>query len=236
MTEARPRSGEDPGRGAGAKAPTPAATRGSKRRGRAEADLEALGFDPELDVVLDTRSLRALAHPIRLRLRSELVAHGPATATQLAARIGESSGATSYHLRQLAAFGVVVDEPGRGRGRERYWRALYRSTWSTGPGRNPQQQAASAEYIRAVARWYADCLMRFADGVEATETELGKEWVSAWNISDWLLDLSPAEATELARRFHELCLPYRHEGDEPVTGKRRVVVQFQIMPTVGGIS
>lgn len=194
------------------------------------------GFDPAVDVLLDTRSLRALAHPIRLRLRTELVANGPATATQLAARIGESSGATSYHLRQLAAFGFVVDEPDRGRGRERYWRAIYRSTWSDFTPSSPDEQEAGAEYTRAVARWYADRLLRFADSLEATKEELGPAWARAWNMSDWLLDLTPEESSALGRRFHELCLPYRHEGDVPGEGKRRVVVQFQILPTVGGSS
>jgi helix-turn-helix protein len=84
------------------------------------------GFDPARDLVLEPRMLRGLAHPLRIRLRAELVEHGPATATQLAARVGQSSGATSYHLRQLAAYGFVTDEPGRGNGRERYWRATHR--------------------------------------------------------------------------------------------------------------
>ena len=76
------------------------------------------GFDPAKDLVLEPRMLRGLAHPLRIRLRAELVEHGPATASQLAARVGQSSGATSYHLRQLAAYGFVAEAPGRGSGRE----------------------------------------------------------------------------------------------------------------------
>src|SRR5690349_10771636 len=45
--------------------------------------------------------LRALAHPLRLQLLHLLHAEGPATATQLAHRLGESTGSTSYHLRAL---------------------------------------------------------------------------------------------------------------------------------------
>src|SRR5689334_12619211 len=59
----------------------------------------------------DGRSLRALAHPLRLRLLGLLRMDGAATASQLAARTGQSSGATSYHLRQLAAYGFVIEEP-----------------------------------------------------------------------------------------------------------------------------
>jgi DNA-binding transcriptional ArsR family regulator len=69
----------------------------------------------------NVRAVRALAHPLRLRLLDELRFGGPATATQLAGRVGESSGATSYHLRQLARHGYVEDAEPRG-GHERWWR------------------------------------------------------------------------------------------------------------------
>jgi DNA-binding MarR family transcriptional regulator len=73
---------------------------------------------------LDATSLHGLAHPLRVQLCDELNLHGPATATQLAARLGESSGATSYHLRQLEKYGFVEEDPGRGTGRERWWRRV----------------------------------------------------------------------------------------------------------------
>ncbi|MGO4429962.1 ArsR/SmtB family transcription factor, partial [Streptomyces sp. MCAF7] len=78
--------------------------------------------------VLDARSLRGLAHPLRMRLLGALREYGPATASQLADRLGESSGATSYHLRQLAAHGFVEDDPERGKGRERWWKSAQSGT------------------------------------------------------------------------------------------------------------
>lgn len=65
---------------------------------------------------LDARSLRGLAHPLRMQLLDALRFGGPATASQLAEKLGESSGATSYHLRQLAAHGFVEDAPSGARG------------------------------------------------------------------------------------------------------------------------
>ena len=59
-----------------------------------------------------------------MQLCDQLSLHGPATATQLAARLNESSGATSYHLRQLEKYGFVEEDPGRGSGRERWWRRV----------------------------------------------------------------------------------------------------------------
>jgi DNA-binding transcriptional ArsR family regulator len=76
------------------------------------------------DHPLDATSLQGLAHPLRVQLVDQLNLHGPATATQLAARLGESSGATSYHLRQLEKYGFVEEDPGRGSGRERWWRRV----------------------------------------------------------------------------------------------------------------
>jgi DNA-binding transcriptional ArsR family regulator len=78
--------------------------------------------------LLTPTSLKALAHPVRVQLLGVLRADGPSTATALAARLGESSGTTSYHLRQLAAADFVVEDTGRGNGRERWWRAAQQST------------------------------------------------------------------------------------------------------------
>ena len=58
-----------------------------------------------------------------MRLYDELERSGPATSAQLAAWAGESRGATSYHLRQLARHGLLEEVPGRGSARERWWRA-----------------------------------------------------------------------------------------------------------------
>lgn len=80
-------------------------------------------FDPDRDVLVTPPMLRGLVHPIRVRLLRLLREHGPTTATGLAARIGQSSGVTSYHLRVLAENGFVVDDPEPGNGRERWWRS-----------------------------------------------------------------------------------------------------------------
>lgn len=70
---------------------------------------------------LDTDQLRALAHPLRIRILDELSMYGPLTASGLGERLGESSGATSYHLRQLEKHGLVVEDTTKGSARERWW-------------------------------------------------------------------------------------------------------------------
>jgi DNA-binding transcriptional ArsR family regulator len=79
-------------------------------------------------VVSDLDSLKAVSHPLRLKLLGLLRSDGPATASQLARRVGESSGSTSYHLRQLERFGFVEDDAAQPSGRERRWRASHDMT------------------------------------------------------------------------------------------------------------
>src|SRR5215207_6642882 len=97
--------------------------------------------------------LRALAHPLRSRLLGALRFHGPATSTALAARLGTNSGATSYHLRQLAEVGLVEDDEERSNGRDRWWRSVHDATsWrSTDYDDDPDARAADDWLVRRQA-------------------------------------------------------------------------------------
>ena len=57
--------------------------------------------------VTDAKTMRALAHPVRISLIELLIIAGPMTATQAAEKIGESPSTCSFHLRQLAKYGFV---------------------------------------------------------------------------------------------------------------------------------
>src|SRR4051794_8221064 len=73
--------------------------------------------------VSDPQVMRALAHPARIEIVEHLSDTGqPVTATECAALVGLSPSATSYHLRELAKYGLVEQAPSRGDGRERLWR------------------------------------------------------------------------------------------------------------------
>ncbi|WP_336619167.1 helix-turn-helix domain-containing protein [Defluviimonas aestuarii] len=67
-------------------------------------------------------------HPDRLRMLGLLRVGGPATATGLAERMDLNSGATSYHLRQLASYGFIEAVDELGTQRERWWRARHDAT------------------------------------------------------------------------------------------------------------
>ncbi|SDP66231.1 MULTISPECIES: winged helix-turn-helix domain-containing protein [Lentzea] len=59
-------------------------------------------------------------HPVRVALLDLLAEHGTLTSTQAAARLGESSGLCSFHLRRLAELGLIEEAPHRG-GKARPW-------------------------------------------------------------------------------------------------------------------
>jgi DNA-binding transcriptional ArsR family regulator len=91
---------------------------------------------PRKIVITDPQVLRALAHPLRLRLIEELVIAVTATATELAERVGESPANCSWHLRQLAKYGYIEEAPG-GTGRQRPWRIVPVSRSWGGPDADP---------------------------------------------------------------------------------------------------
>lgn len=103
--------------------------------------------------VTDPRVLRGLAHPVRLALIGLLRREGPLTATEAGAVLGHSPASCSFHLRQLAKYGLVVDAGG-GAGRRRPWRATARTTSWPSVSEDPQQAAAATELSLALAERY----------------------------------------------------------------------------------
>lgn len=190
-----------------------------------------------VDVVSpDPRSLRGLAHPLRLQLLALLRADGPATASQLAARTGQSSGATSYHLRQLAAYGFVVEDADRGTARDRWWRAAHRTTrFDLPPDADEEARALGEEYLRVVADTYARQVQTAIAGLATIEEDLGPGWADAFTLSDVLLRLTLDEARALIEALAALREAYRSDDPEADAaapeGSRRVVLQFQVLPS-----
>ena len=160
--------------------------------------------------VTDVRTLRAIVHPLRIRLLSLLRLDGPATATELARRTGESSGATSYHLRQLERYGLVEEAEARG-GRERPWRAtaLYTS-WPSAP-ESEELAEASLVLDRFVLHRYAE---RLSEWIERRRAE-PREWVEASAFGDSLLYLDRAELEALRDSLQALAEPYLDRIADP---------------------
>lgn len=73
--------------------------------------------------VQPSRQGGALGHPLRVALLDLLSRRPTLTSTEAARELGESSGACSFHLRQLERYGRVEEVPGQ-HGRVRPWRLV----------------------------------------------------------------------------------------------------------------
>ena len=152
---------------------------------------------PEPRNLTDARTLRALAHPVRIALYEELAYGGGAmTATELGERIGETPTTCSFHLRQLAKYGFV-EEAGGGKGRARPWR-LTSFGWNIPAAHDPETQIAG-DLVMRLSRERA-----FARYQRWQETKAGypQEWREAADDSDYLTYLTAEELTQVNKELH----------------------------------
>ena len=190
-------------------------------------------FDPTQDHMLTPRRLRGLLHPIRVRLLGLLESDGPATATQLARRIGESSGVTSYHLRILAEHEFIEDDLERSNGRDRWWKPKFRGTAFT--FRSPDDPIdregveVGAQYMRILADDYHGRMVSFINSLSSRLDELPN---LPWTFSDSKIELTTEEARALSAEVIALVDRYRRKpGDRrDGDGVRRGFFQFQMLP------
>ena len=182
-------------------------------------------MSPRLRNIDDAQVLRAMAHPLRLRLVGSLRKDGPATASDLGRRLGESSGATSYHLRILAKYGFVEDDAERNRGRERWWRAVDEGMeWSLDTddaGLLEADRALGSQLASEHARW----LRRWNDEMP--------DWDRAWraasiNMDQWF-ELTPDELRQLADEVLAVLERYS-DRRVPAEGTERAIVLFHAFP------
>jgi DNA-binding transcriptional ArsR family regulator len=160
---------------------------------------------------MDAAAVRALAHPLRLRLLDLLRFDGPSTATLLGRRVDESSGSTSYHLRQLARYGFIEEAPGRG-GRERWWRYRNRRVTLDSGG------AGGRELLPEILSREAHALDRFL-----ARREVLPEWDAGSFFASLALRLTAAELAELREGVEELLGRFRRaETEDPPADARPV--------------
>ena len=180
--------------------------------------------------VNDVRALRALSHPLRNRLLGLLRLNGPATASQLGRVVGESSGSTSYHLRQLAAYGFVEEAEGHGNARERWWRARHRMTsWQAA---DVVAQDGGGEVEDELTRLQIDQQARVLDAWHEQKNRLDPAWIAAASLNDYVLRLRPEQARALADELFAVLSRWAgaHPTDVPVEGTELVTVLLDVVP------
>ncbi|MGZ4589443.1 MAG: helix-turn-helix domain-containing protein [Actinomycetes bacterium] len=182
----------------------------------------------------DARTMRALAHPVRMLLMEQLTLRGPLTATQCAALVGESPSSCSFHLRTLAKYGFIEEAEG-GTGRQRPWRAVtlghqWESSADT-PAATRTAAAALSAMVRERDRQVLEEYLARADEFEPA-------WEAAVIHDNYGGYLTPDELATIGARLYEMWRPYidrlSHPEDRPA-GARLVHMFAHGFPRADGL-
>ncbi|HEY7014699.1 MAG TPA: helix-turn-helix domain-containing protein [Streptosporangiaceae bacterium] len=157
---------------------------------------------PELRHLDDARTLRALAHPVRIALVEALSIGGPMTATEVGEQIGETPTTCSFHLRQLARYGFV-EEAGGGKGRSRPWRmtSIGHSIASTHD--DPETAIAASTLVRLIRERQLDRYRAWRE----TQATYPREWRDAASDSEYVFYLTAQELDDLNQELLALLRP-----------------------------
>lgn len=182
-------------------------------------------------------ALKALSHPLRIQILDLLAQHSALTASGLAKLLGETSGATSYHLRQLERHGFIQEVPDRGTARERWWErapggftiGLLEEGSEEGEGTFTATIAVSREFEAIRQRK----VMEFIDNARS----LDRDWLDAGTtlatVNMWLTKEQLTEVQAEWQRFSDTVLD-RFEGQQDLPGARPVQVHFNAFPLING--
>jgi DNA-binding transcriptional ArsR family regulator len=180
----------------------------------------------------DPRMMRALAHPARIAIWTHLGLHGPATATECAEVAGLSPSACSYHLRTLARYGFVEEDPASAAdGRERPWRGrLYAFSMEDRPDTPATARLASGllvENLRAAAEEIRAQYL-------ARKTEYPAGWQAASGEVFSVAHVTPGELEQMRAKVLEVMAPYvRLDPADRPPGARPVRVTLDLFPWFG---
>lgn len=190
--------------------------------------------DTRIKQVTDLAGLRALGHPLRLRLLGLLRAGGPATATSLGEKVGAAPNAVSYHLRQLAKAGFIEPaDTDAGDRREHAWKASHDVTsWEPSEfGDSPESSAAADALRRRILDVYDQALEAYLRG----EAEEPAAWRAAAGFGDLAFRASPADLRAVLAEVNAVVARFRQRAvdtqDDPEA--RTVMVIWHGFPLPG---
>ncbi|WP_049568779.1 ArsR/SmtB family transcription factor [Nonomuraea sp. SBT364] len=184
--------------------------------------------------ITDLGTLKALAHPLRLRLYRALSHAGTATASHLADQVDEAVSLVSYHLRRLAAHGLILEaEPQSADGRERWWQVDRGLQIQDSDFRDaPERAAAYASFTRLAFREHSEVYERYLD----EQPTWDQEWRAAAFSSQFLPRLTAGELatmhdelTEVLKRWESRAMAAVEAGD--TDGRENVVLHLYGFPT-----
>ena len=180
----------------------------------------------------DPRMMRALAHQARIAIWTHLGLHGPATATECAEIAGLSPSACSYHLRTLARYGFVEEDPASAAdGRERPWRArLLAFSMVDGPDASAATQVASRLLVENMRTAAEEIRVRYV----TRKSEYPADWQAAAGEVFSVAHVTPDELNRLRAMMLAVMTPYvRLDPAERPPGALPVRVTLDLFPWFG---
>jgi DNA-binding transcriptional ArsR family regulator len=185
---------------------------------------------------VDAQSMKAFAHPLRMAIYAHLTDVGSATATALGRHLGESSGQTSYHLRQLEKHGFVEEDTGRGSGRERWWKPVgfalptydLAQDESNRPAIQAMLQTQLNQRMATLARWLS------------VEQDEDRQWIEASIDTTSTRELTAAQTRELTEELMTVIDKYMRTLEDPppvehtTEDTRRVRLYLTVLPLPAG--
>lgn len=190
--------------------------------------------------ITELAALKALAQPRRQQILQHLTLHGPATSAILARALGLNTGATSYHLRELARYGFVADTVPQapGGGRARWWRAVPGDRRFPPPSRRTPGMRLVMEELNRHA-YAADLalferLQRESGAAGAAGDGAGPdEWADAHAYSRGSLRLTLPELQQFFEEYIALMNRYKRPEAETPPGARTVHTRLLAFPGPG---
>lgn len=181
----------------------------------------------EIPAGSDPRTLRALAHPVRLDLLYLLEREGPLTATQAARLLGLTPKVCSYHLGVLGKYGVAA-ETGGGKGRARPWRVARTDlTYTHHPDEDPATTRAEDAFAKTTLARDARVIETFIDG----RHRLPQTWRNVSAMSSNPLRLTPDQLRDLRHELLQVLHRYLEKSRSPASGARPVHTAIYAVPT-----
>ena len=174
--------------------------------------------------VHDPRILRAIAHPARNRILTELPASGPLRAADIARVLDMPANQASFHLRQLAKYGLVEEAPEAGRDRrDRVWRMVDERGITVDLREvedAPGGKAAVSVFRRTAVAWAHDVVEHAYDTI--------REEGAFRSVSEQALKLTRDEAAELSRELDDVLARWaaKTRGRDE---SRRTYLLFQVL-------
>ncbi len=164
-----------------------------------------------------------MSHPLRREMLRYLASNEAATATTIAAALGENTGVTSYHLRVLAEAGVIEEIPGRAHGRERWWRAAPADL------REPDYASLSPADRAALDAWRASQIPAELELVGRFIGEMRQHgsWARAYRTTGYF---TAAELDEFFNDYAALISRHGHAAADAPEAARLMQVRMFYIP------